>query len=169
MKKKEKPKKKIQIDELFKEFKIAYRSLEHPKRYFSTILVPSLVVGFLVMVIPFLMGILGVNIPGIQPSISMLGGLVIVVLGLFYPFLKWKNRESDINGKIHFFITHLRVLAISDLSLKDIIKLLGGNPAYGALGEEMRKVGVLSDSWRMPLSKSFLFIFHFIISSDTST
>ncbi|PNX46519.1 MAG: hypothetical protein BV459_06225, partial [Thermoplasmata archaeon M11B2D] len=64
----------------------------------------------------------------------------------------------DINGKMHFFITHIRVLAISDLSLKDIVNVLGGNKAYKSLGEELRKVSVLTDQWRVPISKTFRFI-----------
>jgi flagellar protein FlaJ len=59
---------------------------------------------------------------------------------------------------MHFFITHIRVLAISDLSLKDIINVLGGNKAYKSLGEELRKISVLADQWRVPISKTFRFI-----------
>ena len=60
---------------------------------------------------------------------------------------------------MHFFITHIRVLAISDLTLKDIINVLGGNKAYKSLGEEFRKISVLADQWRVPcLKKSFRFI-----------
>jgi len=157
-KKTQKVRKKIEFDELFKQFKTAYKSQQDNKKYLMGILLPSLAAGIIIIILPSLLALFGLQIPGFQPSISLLAGLILIILGICYPYLKWKNRESDINGKIHFFITHLRVLAISDLSLKEIIKLLGGNPAYGALGEEMRKVGVLSDSWRMPLSKSFLFI-----------
>ncbi len=157
-KKNQKVRKKIEFDELFKQFKTAYKSQKDNKKYLLGILLPSLAAGIIIIILPSLLSLFGLQIPGFQPSVSLLAGLILIILGICYPYLKWKNRESDINGKIHFFITHLRVLAISDLSLKEIIKLLGGNPAYGALGEEMRKVGVLSDSWKMPLSKSFLFI-----------
>ncbi|MBU1941737.1 MAG: type II secretion system F family protein, partial [Candidatus Thermoplasmatota archaeon] len=39
-----------------------------------------------------------------------------------------------------------------------IINILGGNPAYGSLGEEIRKISVLTDQWRVPLAKAFVFI-----------
>jgi flagellar protein FlaJ len=79
-------------------------------------------------------------------------------VGILYPFIIWKSKENDINGKMHFFITHLRVLAISDLSLRDIINVLGGKKAYGSLGDELKKTSVLSTQWRLPLSKTFRFI-----------
>jgi archaeal flagellar protein FlaJ len=153
-KEKDSSKKKNQINEL----KIAYGSLDDGKRYVQTVLVPLIVLGCIICLLPFLLSIIGFPIHFLNPSTFVIGGLVVFLLGIFYPFIAWKNKEADINGKIHFFITHLRVLVISDLSLKDIIKLLGGNKAYGALGEEMRKIGVLSDQWRVPLSKSFLFL-----------
>lgn len=108
--------------------------------------------------LPFLLQML-LNVSlGLNPLTFIIGGIVPIFLGIFYPFLSWKSKESNINGKMHFFITHLRVLAISDLSLKDIIKVLGGNKAYGSLGEELRKISVLSDQWRLPLAKSFRFV-----------
>lgn len=88
----------------------------------------------------------------------IIGGIVPIMLGVLYPFVSWKNKENDINAKMHFFITHIRVLSISDLSLKDIIDILGGKTVYGALGEEMKKASVLSIQWKMPLSKTFRFI-----------
>jgi flagellar protein FlaJ len=94
----------------------------------------------------------------LNPITFIVGGTVPIFLGVFYPYISWKNKESDINGKMHFFITHLRVLAISDLSLREVINMLGGKPAYGNLGEELRKISVLSTQWRVPLAKSFRFI-----------
>jgi flagellar protein FlaJ len=85
------------------------------------------------------------------------GGTVPIMLGVLYPYISWKNKENDINGKMHFFITHLRVLAISDLALRDIINVLGGKKAYGSLGDELKRMSVLSTQWRMPLSKTFRF------------
>jgi flagellar protein FlaJ len=93
----------------------------------------------------------------LNPITFIVGGTIPIILGILYPFISWKNKEADINGKMHFFITHLRVLAISDLSLRDIINVLGGKKAYGSLGEELKRISVLSTQWRVPLSKSFRF------------
>ncbi len=110
------------------------------------------------MCLPFLLQLLVSTPLQYNPATFIFGGIIPILLGVFYPYISWKNRESDINGKMHFFITHIRVLAISDLTLKDIINILGGNKAYKSLGEEFRKISVLADQWRVPISKSFRFI-----------
>ncbi|UCF50334.1 MAG: archaellar assembly protein FlaJ [Thermoplasmatales archaeon] len=144
--------------DFIKEIKIAYRGLENPRKFHTTILLPLIVIGVIVFLMPFILNII-VPIPlNLNPISFVVGGIVPIILGVFYPYITWKNKENDINGKMHFFITHLRVLAISDLSLKDIINILGGKKAYGALGDELKKIGVLSTQWRMPLSKTFRFI-----------
>ena len=141
-----------------KNLKIAYRSMENPKKFYRSVLFPLIGVGVLVMMLPFILGFISPVSLSYNPLTFIFGGIIPIILGIFYPFISWKNKEADINGKMHFFITHLRVLAISDLSLKDIINVLGGNKAYKSLGEELRKISVLCDQWRVPVSKSFRFI-----------
>jgi len=141
-----------------KELKIAYRSLEDPKKYKKRILLPMILLGLLVFCMPFISELI-VPIPlDLNPITFVVGGTVPIFLVILYPYLSWKNKEGEINGKMHFFITHLRVLAISDLSLKDIINILAGKKAYGSLGKELEKISVLSTQWRTPLVKSFRFV-----------
>ena len=156
---KEKKKKDLgKKQDFIKQLKIAYRNLDNPKKFYTTILLPLIVMGLLVFITPFILGIL-IPIPlSLNPMTFIVGGIVPIVLGIFYPYITWKNKENDINGKMHFFITHLRVLAISDLAIKDIINILGGKKVYGALGDELRKISILSTQWRMPLSKTLLFV-----------
>ena len=156
--KKTKKKKKEKKDESLGELKIAYRSLEDPKKFYRTILFPLVFIGIIVFILPFILQIILPVSLDYNPMTFIVGGIVPIILGIFYPYIAWKNKESDINGKMHFFITHLRVLAISDLSLKDIINILGGNKAYTSLGEELRKMSVLAEQWRVPLARAFLFI-----------
>jgi len=141
-----------------KEIKIAYHSLEDRKKFIRTIFIPLLIIGVLVMCLPFILQMLVSNQLKYNPITFIIAGIIPIILGVFYPYITWKNRESDINGKMHFFITHIRVLAISDLSLKDIVNVIGGNKAYKSLGEELRKISVLADQWRVPISKTFRFI-----------
>ncbi|MCK5636238.1 MAG: archaellar assembly protein FlaJ [Thermoplasmatales archaeon] len=158
-KKKDKKKKDLgKKQDFIKQLKIAYRNLDNPKKFYTTILLPLIVMGVIVFITPFILGIL-IPIPlSLNPMTFIVGGIVPIVLGIFYPYITWKNKENDINGKMHFFITHLRVLAISDLAIKDIINILGGKKVYGALGDELRKISILSTQWRMPLSKTLLFV-----------
>ena len=144
--------------ETLNEIKIAYRSLEDRKKFIRSVFVPLLIIGILVMCLPFLLPLLIAAPLQYNPITFILGGIIPIILGIFYPYINWKNKESDINGKMHFFITHIRVLAISDLSLKDIVNVLGGNKAYKSLGEELRKISVLADQWRVPISKTFRFV-----------
>jgi len=155
---KKKIKKSKEKGDSFKELKIAYRALDDPAKFKKNILFPLIGMGVLVFLLPFILQ-LAIPIPlDLNPITFIIGGIIPIILGIFYPYIAWKNKEADINGKMHFFITHLRVLAISDTAIKDIIEMLGGNPAYGSLGEEMRKISVLSSQWRMPLSKAYMFI-----------
>ncbi len=144
--------------DFIKEIKIAYRGLENTKKFYTTILLPLIIMGIIVFLMPLLLTIIAPFPLNINPISFIVGGIVPIILGILYPYITWKNKENDINAKMHFFITHLRVLAISDLSLRDIINILGGKKAYGALGVELKKIGILSTQWRMPLSKSFRFI-----------
>jgi archaeal flagellar protein FlaJ len=156
--KQQRKKAKKEKKDSLKTLKYSFRALESRDKYFKSVLLPCIMLGVLVMAMPFIMKLL-VPVPlAFNNTLFILGGIIPMLLGVFYPFISWKNKEADINGKMHFFITHLRVLAISDLTLKDIINELGGNKAYKSLGEELRKISVLSDQWRMPLSKSFRFI-----------
>ena len=141
-----------------KEIKIAYRSLDDRKKFIRSIFIPLIFLGLLVMCLPFLLQLLISSQLQYNPITFIFAGTIPILLGVFYPYISWKNRESDINGKMHFFITHIRVLAISDLSLKDIVNVIGGNKAYKSLGEELRKISVLADQWRVPISKTFRFV-----------
>jgi archaeal flagellar protein FlaJ len=155
--KRKKQKNKTKKKDSFKtQLKIAYRALENPKKFYTTILAPLVLMSILFMSMPFILGFILNLSYNLIPFI--IGGIIPLFLGILYPFISWKNKENDINSKMHFFITHLRVLAISDLSLRDIIDILGGKPAYGALGEEIKKMSILSTQWKLPLSKAFRFV-----------
>ena len=160
-KKKKKDKKKKETEkkqDFIKQLKIAYRALENPKKFYLTILLPLVAIGVLVFCLPFILQMI-IPIPmDFNQSTFIIGGIVPIFLGILYPYVSWKNKENDINGKMHFFITHLRVLAISDLSLRDIINILGGKTVYGSLGEELKRISILSTQWHMPVSKTFRFI-----------
>ncbi|MCD6237046.1 MAG: hypothetical protein J7K13_03735, partial [Thermoplasmata archaeon] len=121
-----KKKDKTKKNQFIKELKIAYRSIEDFKKFLKTVLLPFIFLGILVWSVPFILpSVLPFSID-LDPITFIAGGLVPIILGIFYPYINWKNRENDINGKMHYFITHIRVLAISDLSLKDIINMIGG-------------------------------------------
>jgi len=157
-KKDSKEKKSQNKKDFIKQLKTAYRALENPKKFYTQTLAPLIILGIIICLTPFILDMV-LTIPlRFNPITFMVGGIVPIFLGFFYPYIAWKNRENDINDKMHFFITHLRVLAISDLTLREIINILGGKKVYGALGDELQKISALSTQWRLPLSKTFRFI-----------
>ena len=155
--KERKTKEKGEKSGFIKDLKIAYRNLEDPEEYIKKTLLPSIAFGIFLIAFPFTVGkYLPVAINA--TALSSIG-FIIMVLGALYPYISWKNRENEINGKMHFFITHLRVLAISDLSLKDIINVIGEKrKVYKSLGDEIRKISILSTQWKLPLARAFRFI-----------
>ena len=157
--KKDRKKKDAEKKQSFiKQLRIAYRALDNPKKFYITIFLPLVAMGVLIICLPFILDMVLPFSMNFNQFTFIIGGVVPIFLGVLYPYVSWKNKENDINGKMHFFITHLRVLAISDLSLKDIINMLGGKTVYGSLGGEIKKISVLSTQWRMPVSKTFRFI-----------
>jgi len=144
--------------DFIKQLRTAYRNLEDPKKFRRTVLFPSILVGVLLISLPFILDLVIPVSLGMNPVTFLVLGIVPILLGIFYPYISWKNNENDINSKMHFFITHLRVLAISDLSLKDIMNILGDKPVYGSLGKELKKIAVLSTQWRYPMAKTLHFI-----------
>ncbi|MBS3749307.1 MAG: archaellar assembly protein FlaJ [Candidatus Thermoplasmatota archaeon] len=155
---KKKEKKDKKKHEFLDEVKISYRLLEDRKKFYTTILLPLIFLGILVLTLPItLQFILPVPV-SFHPATFVFGGIVPILLGVLYPYISYKNRETEIDSNMHFFITHLRVLAISDLSLKDILNVLGGKKVYKSLGEEIKKVSVLSTQWRYPMASTLHFI-----------
>lgn len=155
---KKKEKKDKKKHEFIDELKIAYRLIEDRKKFYTSILAPLVFLGILILALPFLLPLLLPVPVSFHPATFVFGGIVPILIGILYPYISYKNRETEIDSNMHFFITHLRVLAISDLSLKDILNMLGGKKVYKSLGEEIKKVSVLSTQWRYPMASTLHFI-----------
>ncbi|MBN2603537.1 MAG: type II secretion system F family protein [Candidatus Thermoplasmatota archaeon] len=144
--------------DFIKQLKIAYANLEDSKKFYRSILLPLILIGLVVFCAPFIVDFILPEPLGLSPLTFAIGGIIPIFLGILYPYITWKNKENDINSKMHFFITHLRVLAISDLSLKDIVNMLGDKSVYASLGKEIKKISILSTQWRYPMAKTLHFI-----------
>jgi len=118
-KQKQEPKKRLRRKEKekkdsMKDIKTAFRALDNKKKYYRSVLFPLIFLGILVFCLPFILGFISPVPLSYNPLTFVFGAIIPILLGLFYPYITWKNKESDINGKMHLFITHIRVLAISD-------------------------------------------------------
>jgi archaeal flagellar protein FlaJ len=153
-----KEKKDRKKKEFLDDLKIAYRILEDKKKFYSTVLAPLVGIGILILCLPFILQFLLPVPVSFHPATFIFGGIVPIIIGVLYPYITYKNKATEIDSNMHFFITHLRVLAISDLSLKDILNVLGGKKVYRSLGSEIKKVSILSTQWRYPMASTLHFI-----------
>lgn len=80
------------------------------------------------------------------------------ILALVYPYTVAEGKKAEINNNIHFFITHMGVLATANIPRTDVIRMLSEKVEYGALAEESRKIYNLVTSWNMSLAEACRFI-----------
>ena len=83
-KKSKKEKKNIEKKRDFvKQLKIAYRGLENPKKFYLKILLPLIVIGVIIFIMPFLLNILLPVQVSFNPMTFIVGGIVPIFLGIF--------------------------------------------------------------------------------------
>lgn len=98
---------------------------------------------------------------GLSRTGTALVWLLPAIVGLAllsYPFALAERRRLGINHAIHLFITHLGVLATSNLSRVEIFHALSKKKEYGPLAEEAYKVHELVKRWNMSLSDACRFV-----------
>lgn len=84
--------------------------------------------------------------------------IYFLLLTFIYPFLLLERKKNQINQNIHFFITHLGVLATSDISRKDLFKILAKKMEYEELARECEKIYLMMDVWHMSLAEACRFL-----------
>jgi len=76
-----------------------------------------------------------------------------------YPKMMVDKKRADINNNMHYFITHMGVLATSDLTLTGIFELLRTKKEeYGALAGEIDKIFMMADTWHLSMSEACRFV-----------
>ena len=86
--KKDKKKKEIEKKQDFvKQLKIAYRSLEDTRKFYLTILLPLIIMGLLVFLMPFILNIILPVQVNFNPLTFIIGGTVPILIGVLYPFI----------------------------------------------------------------------------------
>jgi archaeal flagellar protein FlaJ len=137
--------------------KKAYASLNMPPaRYMLQFALPLVGTGILVVIIlRFLAPSL---FSGLFSLLIYLIPLFFVVLAAIYPYTVAEAKKNEINNNIHFFITHMGVLATANIPRSQIMRMLAEKKEYGALAEETRKIFNLVDAWNMSLAEACRFI-----------
>ncbi|MDY6965229.1 MAG: type II secretion system F family protein [Halobacteriota archaeon] len=85
--------------------------------------------------------------------------LFCVFFVFIYPMMQIDAKRIQIEQNIHYFITHLGVLATSDMPLKGIFELIGEKKvAYKALADEVEKIFKLVEYWHLSTPDAIRFI-----------
>ena len=103
------------------------------------LLVPDLVAGaitYVLLLVPFL----------------------FVGLIIFYPLSILGSKKTQIDQNMHYYITHMGVLAASNMARREVIHHLSMHPAYGYLATETGKIYSLMNDWNFSLAQACRFM-----------
>ncbi|VVB96171.1 Type II secretion system (T2SS), protein F [uncultured archaeon] len=126
------------------------------KHYFKKFVIPTFVFAIL---FPFLLLIALPSImTGIMAVLVVVISFVLVAMVLIYPITEIEKKRKEINNTIHYYITHMGVLATSQMSRVDILLRLSQNEAYGYLAKETGRIYALIYYWHISFPVACRFI-----------
>jgi flagellar protein FlaJ len=126
------------------------------QNYIKKFVVPVLI---LAIMFPLLIIIL---VPSIIQG-TMVIGIILVPLALFsiviiYPISSLEGKKKDIDNNMHYYITHMGVLATSQMSRIDLLLKLSHTEAYGYLAKETGRIYALIYYWHVSFPVACRFI-----------
>ncbi|MHB8587138.1 MAG: archaellar assembly protein FlaJ [Thermoplasmatota archaeon] len=84
--------------------------------------------------------------------------IFLTVVAALYPMTKAQQRRISIDRQIHFYVTHMGVLATSQLPRVEVLRILSEKTDYGPLAEESGKIYRLVHAWHMSLAEACRFV-----------
>ncbi len=84
--------------------------------------------------------------------------MFILLTALLYPRIVKGKIRREIEDNIHFYITHLGALATSEVSRKEMMRMLSERKEYKALAEETKKIYLLMEKWNKNLAQACRFL-----------
>ncbi len=84
--------------------------------------------------------------------------MFVILTALLYPKIVKGKVRREIEDNIHFYITHLGALATSEVSRKEMMKMLSERKEYKALAEETKKIYLLMEKWNKNLAQACRFL-----------
>lgn len=126
------------------------------QNYFKKFVIPVLILAILFPVIIILL------VPSILQGVMVIG-VLLVPLALFsiviiYPISSLESKKKDIDNNIHYYITHMGVLATSQMSRIDLLLKLSHTEAYGYLAKETGRIYALVFYWHVSFPVACRFI-----------
>ncbi|MDO8728151.1 MAG: archaellar assembly protein FlaJ [Candidatus Methanoperedens sp.] len=138
-------------------FKKAFECMEMTQRqYVIKFAIPLVFMGIFFPIILFLL--VPNLITGVFTYVLLLVPVLFIGLAIFYPTTVMGAKRSQIEVNMHYYITHMGVLATSNMARKEVIRQLSLNAAYGYLAIETGKIYSLMDDWNFSLSQACRFI-----------
>ncbi len=95
---------------------------------------------------------------GIFLYILLLVPVLFIGLVIFYPLSVMGSKQSEIDLNIHYYITHMGVLAASNMARREVIHQLSKHESYGYLATENGKVYSLMNDWNLSVAQACRFI-----------
>jgi len=126
------------------------------QNYFKKFVIPVLI---LAIMFPLMMILL---VPSILQGVMVIG-ILLVPLALFsiviiYPISSLESKKKDIDNNMHYYITHMGVLATSQMSRIDLLLKLSHTEAYGYLAKETGRIYALVFYWHVSFPVACRFI-----------
>jgi len=126
------------------------------QNYFKKFVIP---VSILAIMFPVIIVLL---VPSILQGVMVIG-IILVPLALFsiviiYPISSLEGKKKDIDNNMHYYITHMGVLATSQMSRIDLLLKLSHTEAYGYLAKETGRIYALVFYWHVSFPVACRFI-----------
>ncbi len=126
------------------------------QNYFKKFVIPVLILAIIFPVLIILL------VPSILQGVMVIG-IIFVPLALFsiviiYPISSLESKKRDIDNNMHYYITHMGVLATSQMSRIDLLLKLSHTEAYGYLAKETGRIYALVFYWHVSFPVACRFI-----------
>jgi flagellar protein FlaJ len=137
----------LTISETVQSLLESYRRMTMPmSQYIYFILVPSLAFFLVSIVVAVLL-----DLPMIIRAPIPLLGVLAFGAALFYPKILLSQRKRQLNNRFHLMVTHMTVLATTNIGRMEVFRKLAEEEEYGELATELNRVVQLVDTWNQSL------------------
>ncbi|MCZ7372819.1 MAG: type II secretion system F family protein [Candidatus Methanoperedens sp.] len=138
-------------------FKKAFECMNMTQRqYIMKFALPLLFMGLFFPLAMFLL--VPDLVAGAITYVLLLVPFLFVGLIIFYPLSILGSKKIQIDQNMHYYITHMGVLAASNMARREVIHHLSMHPAYGYLATETGKIYSLMNDWNFSLAQACRFM-----------
>lgn len=126
------------------------------KTYFKNFVIP---VTILAILFPIIILVL---VPSVMEGFLVVGVLLVPIalfaMVIIYPISSLEGKKKEIDNNIHYYITHMGVLATSQMTRVDLLLKLSHTEAYGYLAKETGRIYALVFYWHVSFPVACRFI-----------